>query len=280
MRIFSPSSTILWKRCPQEYAYYKSGIVPRALGPINYGALFGSAMSVAMNCIHGKGNKADPLLCADSFVTSSCAEFDSLEIKVDFEKIDSILKLLPATIQRYNEAWPDLFARRGWKVRESEWTIPDSGNSRVDLLLVDEHDTPIILDAKWKKEVKKAEYEQSAIDSYQHDWKMKHYCFFTGHALNKHPILDYYIMLGIASPKFKLNIIPYSISVQELREWEISAKQAWHDMDDSLRPITHTENCRDQYGLCPYYDLHFTYNGDYINAGSLQYVKIDRKEVK
>ena len=280
MRIFSPSSTILWKRCPQEYAYYKSGVVPRALGPINYGALFGSAMSVGMNKVHTGSSAEDATKAALTYLDESKTEFDTNNIVYNTDKLLDITKLIQVTIHVYNMTWPDLFARRGWKVRESEWTIPDSGNSRVDLLLVDEHDTPIILDAKWKKEVKKAEYEQSAIDSYQHDWKMKHYCFFTGHALNKHPILDYYIMLGIASPKFKLNIIPYSISVQELREWEISAKQAWHDMDDSLRPITHTENCRDQYGLCPYYDLHFTYNGDYINAGSLQYVKIDRKEVK
>lgn len=265
-------------KCHQEYIYYKANIVPRILGPINYGALFGTAMSAAMNCIHGV-DKGNPATCADAAVTDSITEYKSKGAVVDDDKVDDILKLLGPTIEKYSNTYPSLFSSRGWVVKESEWTVPNSGNSRIDLLLEDSNGTPIIIDAKWKRVMRKAEDEQRAIDDYQHDWKMKHYCYFVSAEYGK-PILDYYIMLGIASPKFKVNIIPYSVSAQEMREWEVSAKQAWADMEDTTRPVTHAETCRDQYGLCMYYDLHFTYDGNFQEAGGLQYIQIERSKDK
>lgn len=277
MRIFSPSSTIKWKKCSQEYVYYKLGVQPRSLGNIDYGAMFGSAMSATMNCIHGKGDKADPKIVAHAYITDTIAQFNSYGVSLDYTKVDDRLRILDKTIDSYIPAINDILDARGWSIVASEWEIPNSGASRVDLLCQDKNGKHIVIDAKWKFEVKKAEYEQYAIDSYQHDWKMKHYCYFTGLHFAE-TILDYYILLGIASPKFKLQMIPYSISAHELRQWEISAKQAWADMDDPLRPITQAETHEDKFGSCPYYDLCFLYNGDYIGDGEIQYVQIGRSK--
>lgn len=278
MRVFSPSSTTKWKKCPQEYVYYKLGVQPHSLGAIDYGAMFGSAMSEAMAVIHKAGNvKPAPKLVAHTYITDSVARFNSYGVSLDFSKIDDRLRILDKTIDTYIPAITNILDARGWSIVASEWEIPDSGASRVDLLCQDKSGKHIIIDAKWKFEVKKAEYEQSAINSYQHDWKMKHYCYFAGLHF-KETILDYYILLGIASPKFKLQMIPYSISAHELRQWEISAKQAWADMDDPLRPVTQAETHEDKFGPCPYYDLCFLYNGDFIGDGEIQYVQIERSK--
>lgn len=265
-------------KCPQEYVYYKLGVQPRILGPINYGGLFGSAMSNAMEVIHRPGNVTPyPQIVAHATIMDAVAEFESYGVSLDTQKIDDLLKLLEPTIAAYIKAYPPLLDARGWKVVESEWTVPNSGDSRIDLLCVDVNNKHIIIDAKWKRKIAKAEYEQQAIDSYQHDWKMKHYCYFTG-LHYKETILDYYIMLGIAAPKFKLQIIPYSVSAHEMRQWEISAKQAWADMDDPLRPIVQAADHEDRYGLCSYHDLCFQYDGDWVDVGAMQYVQIERKQ--
>lgn len=277
MRVFSPSSTLKWKKCPQEYVWYKLGVQPRILGPINYGGMFGSAMSEAMYHIHSPHLAGiDPKLVARAYVESTVEQFTSYGVSLDTQKIADMLVLLDTTIPRYMEAVLPLFTARGWHVVEAEWTVPDSGDSRIDLLCLDAASKHIIIDAKWKQKVAKAEYEQQAIDSYQHDWKMKHYCYFTGLHYNE-TILDYYIMLGIAAPKFKLQIIPYSVSAHEMRQWEISAKQAWADMDDPLRPVVQAADHEDRYGLCSYHDLCFQYDGDFTDVGAMQYVQIERK---
>src|SRR2546427_8317019 len=126
--IYSPSSTIKFLKCPQEYAFYKQGIVTRALGNIDYGAMFGGAMSEAMDVINtGLDDEMFPLAAAHLHVKKQVELCIANGIQLDYSRVADVDRALQPSIAGYRDAIGPLLASKGWVIKAAEWTVPDSG---------------------------------------------------------------------------------------------------------------------------------------------------------
>jgi hypothetical protein len=147
-----------------------------------------------------------------------------------------------------------------WEILHVEHTFESFGNSRIDLGVA----TPLglaIADVKVKLTLD-GKYYRKTRDQYAVDWQMRHYVWAYEQFMGR-PVREYYIILVVLEP-FSVEVIPYSVTPEDMLAWRESAYLAWHHMetDEYEQPWQNLTNCYTSFGPCDFLKACHTYHYD------------------
>lgn len=283
MKVYSPSQTATWMRCPMMRALRKEGWIPRYGQRKDWAAVLGQAFGAGVGAYnslrqaHEEQGMLMPERAPDaraSFIDVAVGvalgvkqqrvrEMVDMGLVVD-EDGDAYIKVLDQRIRRavtcyvLTDPIPDT-----WKIVDIESSLGEgAGNARPDLIVRDEMGLAIV-DYKSKLTLK-AEYRHKTIQEYANGHQFLHYAHF-GREYYKEPIDRYYIGLAVLEPRWAFELIPFPVHDETLKVWYQGASTAWAMMEreDAGEQVPWlSDRHSDQFGQCPYYRMCFTHMYD------------------
>src|SRR3990167_658517 len=237
-QVFSPSQTAGYLFCPMYRWLRQEGWREKKVNAKDIGAALGRSFAAGIanynvacrdHASTGSGEKVGDA------VSAGLAELDTTVKAMvstrDTRDQEAILTALPGRLERalsksieYDPIPPQ------WEKRDVEFTIPDSGASRIDLGCWDGQ-SPVVVDYKLRLRLD-ARYRFAEIKRLQRNWQLLHYTFFYGQYLKK-PVDRYIVLLTVLEPKFEILPIDLTtvwVTEEELAQWHAFAKQVWADM--------------------------------------------------
>lgn len=253
MKVYSPSSTLTFQRCPQLWVYHKEGLRPKTIGAKQIAANIGIAIGKGLEWCY-KGN-CEP----DALVVANHALRDLFQVA-----IDAGAYVLPrhegayeVAGTRVNKALRRFFKEqpfpRDWKDFRPEIVFPDHGNCRVDLLFNSDNG-PCILDFKTKVACPDYRVDEFIFD-FETSWQMHHYVW-AGRQMGM-VISSFALCLIIIEP-FECHVRQWVVDEDALDRWERDAYVWWQLMEEVETGFMHPMRVgdhRDKYGLCEAHGL-------------------------
>lgn len=275
--VFSPSQTRDWTFCPVYWWLQQTHVYPRRIGKKEASAALGTAFARAVALYNtdrkhgfelnptayqtlGQGTLAHQL----NFLTEMGCQWEESALTPE-----ALSQLLDTALARYIQEDP---IPRSWKILDIEYTIPGSGQSRLDLGVEDGQGLAIV-DYKLRLTLDDRYYDRT-VSGYVNDHQQLHYAYFYG--LNQcRPVERYYILLVVLTPRFSARLHPFSVCPETLQVWHHFTQQAWRHMeaqnqgDESLWMAAQHAN---QYGPCPMIRYCFEYRMD-MTLAAHEYVQ-------
>jgi len=282
MRVYSPSSTATWMRCPMLRALGQEGWIPKYAAKKDYAATLGQGFAAGVaiyNNIrmeHERGGAKLPprddtsreslaATCGESAVRvmdERLKEMEQIGLVMDDTEgyIDKLATRCRKAVRQYvmTDPVPDT-----WRIVDAEKDFgPSFGNSRADLIVEDSLGLAVV-DYKTKLTLK-AEYRQKTINEYANSHQMLHYGW-AGRETYGRPINNYYIGLAVFEPRWAFDLVPYPIHPETLETWLKATQRAWMDMEaeevgDKVPWMS--ANHSDNFGQCPMYKACFVHHYD------------------
>ena len=257
MKVYSPSSTLTYMRCPQLWAFQQGGWQSKVIANVDCAAAVGLGIGHGLEC-QFKGASLD-----DAVVLARALAIGHINDKVDKGgSINPACERAYGLIEQRVEKALRRFAKEkplpeDWSDFRPELVFPDHGNCRVDLL----HNSdlgPCITDFKTK--VSAAEY---IVDNFMFDaetsWQMYHYVYAARQMGIK--VESFAICLIVIEP-FHVYLEQWLVDEQYMEIWEDNAKWWWYHMEEvegGMMPPMRVGDHRDKYGLCSMYNACFGY---------------------
>lgn len=251
MKIYSPSSTINFQRCPQYFVYQRQGWQTKVVGKPQVAMAVGLGIGYGMELIFKGVPTAKAIECAmvHSLVMVDTAIAGGAYLLPSVEKsYELIPKRVEKALRRF---WKDGSLPNDWRDFRAELVFPDHGNCRVDLL----HNSdlgPCITDFKTK--VTAVDY---IVDNFLFDaetsWQMYHYVWAAREMGLK---VDSFAIVLIVIEPFKVYVEQFMVDEQVLERWVKDAHYWWKLMEIAEafpEKAMRVGDCRTKYGLC---DMH------------------------
>lgn len=285
MKVYSPSSTKTWTRCPMMRALNKEGWVPRYMAKKDWSALIGKGFAAGVgiyNNLRAEWERAgaqaperDPIKRADLIAACSDAAVKIIEqeladtaaagIGMSSDDDEASRSRLEPRIRKAVSSYiatdpiPD-----SWRIVDVEKDFgPEYGNARADLVVMDDLNALAMLDYKSKLTLK-AEYRAKTVQEYANSPQMFHYSW-AGQSVYQKQVARYFIGLAVLEPRWAFDLLPFPVHPESVGVWLQSAQTIWRDMEDEeagRRVPWLSSDHSDQFGQCPYYKACFNHHYD------------------
>ena len=283
-RVFSPSSTETFAKCPRKWALNREGWKPRVIGYPELCAVLGDGFSSSMHFLN-KGliaNIVPPLNlvieCGQLTMKKRLeADLDAgrrINSGKDEAYADSLPMLLEKAVNLYVKADP----LKDWTILQAELSYPDHGNARIDLLASDslgagvfDYKVKVSMEEKW---------EAKTVAQFANSHQRFHYQWCAG-------TKRFFIVLIVLGPKPYVKVCPFGDSRYfDSGLWERDASGQWFVMEQTraaretvsghLSMIMGSPIHQDQYGPCEYEEACLEMGLD-EQLMNISYVKIERR---
>lgn len=264
MKVYSPSQTISFDTCPLlRQTEYGDNWKVKIAGKPQIAAMMGTAMAAGIADYYRPkcGQKATHDSPTQSLLHSwdyETKHFCNSGGVLEDEVINRLPPLMTKALDYYMTHDP---VPTTWEILGVEYSLPESGYARPDLIVRIPGLGIAPVDHKWKESLyvryneTKESARQRTLLEYKDDWKMLHYCW----AIQRHfgePCLQYVLILGELTPSSRLSSQRFEVNEEVLLGWEASAQQHWQDMQDvdaGVRVPAMATKHETKYGPCPFY---------------------------
>lgn len=289
LRVFSPSATETFARCPRKWALKREGWMPRIIDYPELCAVLGDGFSESMRVLNAYIiNGVSTIPIAEVIEAGNKAMRDRLEVDLEagrriHEKDIPFSDLLPLKLDQAVNLYLAQNPLKDWKIIQAEKTYDDHGYARIDVLAEDSLG-PAVFDYKVKVKLDK-EWEDAEFERHGRSQQRFHYQWAAG-------VDRFFIILVVlggnkkaAKPRVVLSP-PYGKSAYfEKGLWLEDSKSLWRQMD-YIREQVDMYDPRvapgspihaDQFGACEYEQACLTHA---LNPKSMaiEYVKVERKK--
>lgn len=276
MNIYSPSQTATYSRCPvkRQLASVERW-VPRVLGKREIAACLGRGVAAGLGTyytlVQATGACPDPATSsqiASTIATQSLRELRDLGCQVPEYEASSAATLgtRAADVILNYAKWDrqDKVLSHDWQILHVEHSFPEHGNARLDLG-VDDGQGPAVLDWKTRGYLK-GDMLPREVAKYENAGQLLHYSWAYAQFFGREYLPRYYVGLIVLQPRFFVEILPYTITEEDHRQWLRSAQVKWEQMavidNDPSRPIAMADEHTDNYGDCEFRRACFTHHWD------------------
>lgn len=280
LRVFSPSSTVTFSKCPRKWAIEKQGWKRRLIEYPELCAVLGDGFSKTME-IHNTGlmkgevHRPEMLIPAGVTVMEERLEWDLSAGRRIAPKDEEFREKLPSLLEKAVDLYIKTDPLQGWTIHEVEKTYEDHGWARLDLLASDQ-EGPAVLDYKVKVKLE-SKWEGGELEKHAKGWQRPHYMWMTG-------VKRFYIILVVLAPKPYIKLEPYMVTEYDRTLWKLDAARIWSRMSDygetvkslSLVNVEGSASHIDEWGACPYQAACLDYALD-PERMAVQYVQVERK---
>lgn len=283
MKVFSPSATSDFLKCPLYWRTRRRGLSVRKQGKRDLSGILGTAFAAgvaAYNFSKREGVECTPARVKDygeiaaSVVTQHLKEADNAGLICT--GLDVAMRAsLPDRARKLLKVYADLDPiPTQWTVRDVELTLESAGRARLDLSCMSQLG-PVVLDYKTK-----ISYDEKWMDRDRDDWRDSeqryHYSYFYGELVGE-PVWQFAIILLILEPRPRIHLLPWVNKPEALENWYRRRLMTWSRMEAceelELRDVEHAAVHADRFGPCDMrrhcleneFDLDVSVNsGDYV----------------
>lgn len=246
MKVYSPSETETYRRCPTLWALQKSGWRTDMVGYPNVAAAVGVGVHHGAALLHKRVKEEKfpmfPAMFADEKVSTAVAEghaqIESLLEKGAFpvEKVedwrDRIEQQVSAGVRAYIHEFPKWFCKE-WDLLAYEESYGASRGEtdyagRLDLLYRDERGL-VLADIKTKQPFKTDYYREMFIQQMEWSWQLYSYAHMVWNHTGKFPYRFQLIMIELAA-RPKITHHWYRFNQEYYKRWHYSASKLWDEM--------------------------------------------------
>lgn len=290
-KIFSPSQTSNWMRCPMYRALRREGWVSKYAKKKDLAAIIGTSFAAGVGVYNNlRKEHEQQALSLDKKAATLAAmgsAFSVLQQQMDQLEASNRIIDLPFNDSMYLQQMRDRVGKGvtnyiknepippTWRIVDVEREFPEHGKARPDLVVRDDLGLAVV-DYKTKVELK-AFYVAKTLQEYQNSHQQYHYAW-AGEQIYGEPIHRYYIALTIFEP-WSVHLVPYEVQPEALALWQQSSAQVWDFMarEDAgeTKPFL-SDRHADNFGQCDYYNACFKWRydpelmkQDYINLKEL-----------
>lgn len=281
MKVYSPTSTIAFDRCPLLWLLKKERLRPNIINRRTCAAAVGIGFAAGINQYF------------QNISTVDAAEYGS-EAATKF--LDDLLKM-GATIATDTESTFEMVNQRvyhailafgdarnislkSWEGIQSELVFPDQGHCRIDFVGEDPENGVTLIDFKTRVS-KPSEWSLSQqLREAEQSWQLKHYIWAC--KKNGIPIESYGIMVVVFEPRLKTHQSIYVVDPEEMQRWYQDALTIWKNMQEwetfyendkagALNTIRRSTIHYDRWGKCDYHEACFgglTFSDRYVTLPS------------
>jgi len=255
-KIYSPSSTITFQRCPTLWYLQREGWQSNLISSPELAAALGIGFSAGMEHYFRQwgleGEVTGEVVCeaieiaqdtALSRITKRVEQGATLDPRHLMAK-----DLIP---KRLEKAILGLYKRNpipdDWTSFLTEIPLPDGGMGRPDLLVQTDMG-PSVIDFKTKVTVSEWVL-RSFREDFETSWQMMHYCYFGREA--GIDIQNFGLILAVIEPlHFYVDV--YTVDEDHLERWYTDALGWWSLMEETeeIGEAMRVGDHRDKYGLC------------------------------
>ena len=282
MKVYSPTSTLTFARCPQMYRFYTSGWQPKHIGRVDMaaaaGVAFAKGMEVYFQAGLDRGMSTNVRKAIDAAQT--CA-LDYIRVRLaaggsmgaDDNAYVQLPERLEKAITKFVRKWsfpPD------WDNFRPELVFPDHGNCRIDLLC-DTELGPCIVDFKTKV-TRPAPYVLSEfISVLEHSWQFYHYIWA---ARQMGVEVQSYAACVVCFEPWEVVLEQWVVDEAYLEEWLTSAEVWWERMEaaELLGDYPMSPDHSDRYGLCRYSETCLTGERLFPETWPRNLIKVERSQ--
>lgn len=285
MKIYSPSETADYKRCPRLWALRREGYRSRYVGYPDTYAATGTGIHKVAELAHklvrdgseGRSQIVDPQVSAFFVEQGKAAGVQSVRRLVEAgalpeSKLEDWENRVADGVRRgglaYLSAFNSLIPRE-WQIREAELVFgggergDDTYEGTADLLLSDDYGLAIA-DIKTKQPFKQDFYREQFISQFAHAWQLYHYSFLVKQYYGELPKRFYLLMVEL-NPVPRVTMHPYRLDLDYMRAWEHTVTKLWAEMEriEAGMEVPGISNDHTAYGkLCPFYAACMDYKLD------------------
>lgn len=291
MKVYSPSQTVAYSFCPYSWYLDGLGIRTKVAGQADYGAIFGDAVAKFHAAYYTERKERGYFEATpDDIVRYTKLAVETADHRVENERqagrifsedeLAGVRAAIVSSVEKYVAKDP---IPKDWYIAHVELKLEKWGNARPDLVCVRPDGEFVVVDHKWKRKLD-SRFKDKEIARYTHSWQQKHYLAGVSDLLGV-KIRTYYILLCVATPRFKCELLPYSVTDAAAAKWLDTGVYLWGEMEMaerryfSLDPLPPRMNAEHEtpFGPCKYSPICLEYDGDYKRA-SLEFVQIERKK--
>ena len=248
----------------------------RIIGPREVGAALGKSFAAGIASYNTKSSVDEAVASGLATLDTTVKEMVSNGYSTGPQ--EASIAALPARLTRAitksieNDPIPP-----SWEKRHVEFTLPESGASRIDLGCWDGQGS-VVVDYKLRLRLD-SRFRLAEIKRLRRSWQLLHYTFFYQQFLAQ-TINRYIVILTVLEPKFEiipLDLTTVWITPEELEQWHSFAKQVWSDMeaeDKGERVVRGKTECENRFGRCEFEDACWTWHYDEGLMAS-KYIKIN-----
>ena len=276
MRIFSPSQTQAFLRCPYYWQMSREWM-PRTFSKMDLYAIRGSAVSVGLDAFN-RGQGDDEIIQAITNEIKDEWEKKQMDSRewVDMRSVplnaEDLLHHALLLVECYINQPPTAF-----EVIESEYQFRKHGWARADVIGRLPRGQVVPVDYKCKDAPASQWLRQKIIGDFANAWQLLHYCWATSEEFNVE-CLDYGILLLWYSKTPKVEYVGYTVDPERLSIWLDSATRVWREMTDirdGRKTLYEVADHDTKFGPCPFKRACLEYNRD-LSYMEEHYIQIGR----
>lgn len=253
-KIYSPSATLAFQRCPTLWSYHRQGYRTKAIGVPNVAAAIGIGISRGMELLYSHASVGDAVTTA--IETAHKEVYDVIETHSGYvlpnaeRNLEEMPRRIEKAIKGFVKQKP---LPEDWHRFSTEVTFPDYGHCRADILCQSDLG-PCIVD--WKTKVTAQDY---IIDRFLQDmetsWQLYHYVW-AARCMGM-DVQSFAVCLMVIEP-LHFYVEQWIVDEQYMTQWVYDAHQWWRQMEE-IETLSYTPHRvgvhRDQYGLCSHYGM-------------------------
>lgn len=278
MKVYSPSTTKTWMRCPVLNRLQKDGWAPKYLGKKDIAGAIGTAFAAGVGTWNiarqslEEGRIAPQPGHQQAIATSAMGTgrvvykelidrytaqgFNFSNIEEDY------LEAAPAEVERAVAKYcADDPIPSGWRILAVERAFPDYGNARPDLIVRTDNGVAVI-DTKSKVSLL-AQYRNKTISEFRNTQQSYHYTWMVQETFGE--VCDTFIhALCVFRPAFKVDLVTQKLSPESRAAWLGGMQRVWEamDMEEQGAIPWMSDQHADGFGECPMYRACFDYHYD------------------
>lgn len=243
MKVYSPSQTTLWMKCPVERRLSSiEGWEPRELGKRELAGALGTAIAAGLGAYFITRMESP----GGVFVAQHFASIASANIR----ERQAMWRSKGYTLPTWHQAQHDSLEARAfkavlrfvtddcntsvlpvaWVLRAVEHTFPDHGFCRPDLIVETHPGEIAVIDWKCKLNLE-AKWRRKEIDRYESSWQLFHNSWAASSLVDDRLPAFYYIGLIVLEPRWSVELIPFPIIPEAFAAWRDSANRVWRHME-------------------------------------------------
>lgn len=261
MKLLKPyraTETALKLDCEMAWWLRKQGWVQAMIGAKEAASCLGTAFHAGAEhlLVHPTEHDRAQELAREALVKTAGAYYNSGRVikpatKADMEALDrrviNAVKALHRDIHMVHDEFDVLGV---------ELALPRVAGTRIDAVLRHRRQGHVVI-LDWKcKTFDKPWYKEQFIAEFGQSWQLKEYCWGYEHETGE-PVEWFLLGLMDVTTSARLELWPYHLDAEDKSNWLKSATQAWEDMlaiEEGRRYPAQSHKCRNQYGLCDYYN--------------------------
>jgi len=292
MKVYSPSATARFSRCPLLWALDRNGWHPRVLSKRDLYAIGGRAIASGVGAYNLMTQAGDTSAIEIRF--KRAADVMSTIFHQGIEELEASQRQLPNTAivseadeilenaKRMLGAYTAKNPTQHYHIVGVELELgPEAGNARPDLVVEDKAGDLLVIDYKsrWTTRTGAQSGYWENIDRLERSvsHQLLHYAYFVGQKYGR-PVKHVGICELHGTRGYTPFITPDAVSHETLAIWYESAKGMWEVMEriekEGVAPWMATQHA-DRYGLCEMYNACFRHHLD-PTLMSHEYVQLER----